>query len=643
MNLTSAGVSSGAVGKVIQEVSKLVGKSVDRVPSRQTVDRISVQKVAVVQKQLESLVGESDMTLYTDETSKFGKSYGVFAVTDTAKNTYLLGLREMASKSAKTTLDTFHEILEDINDVCSLREEKNDQNNKGYKILSGIKNTMSDKASTEKKFNELLEEYRLNILPNVIEGWADMTEDEHRSVSRMNNFFCELHLLVGAADTCAETLRKFETCSFKGEKVGAQSENSDEIVPQEAGVIRLIRTCSKAFGRGVDEKSGCFLDFQTYCSQHQVPTLFVRYRHNRFNIFFLLAQYVYFHRERIVDFLKEKHGATNRLLSTILCDVQVPLFIAGCRVLGLISKLITAPLWRLIEQDSHILDMNMHYLELYTFLSEQSKDASDFMKGSSPFPDMVEHDSILHDLIRIKDSEDCVQAESIAQTLFTSLKGLLKRQLKDQLPGGKYANASDNVKKESLSTLKHNKLPEFLFGQLDYIVRCRPNASILANEALILYSFNKTSNWLNGLSETERDTVLKDSMEQRRVLYEKFSERKKEIQQIQKKKIEEKERILKEKEQRALERKEKLTSEICYYRLWQSLEDIDKFLSEISTEKEKKTALKAQLNFRKKVLKQHSPEKDIYLFSYELDGKTKQCSAQQLAGKLKTLVLASPS
>lgn len=409
----------------------------------------------------------------------------------------------------KTTLDTLHEILEDINDVCSLREEKTDQNNKGYRILSGIKNTMSDRASTEKKFNELLEEYRLNILSNVIEGWADMTEDEHISVSRMNNFFCGLHLLVGTADTCAETLRKFETCSFKGEKVGAQCENSDEIVPQEAGVIRLIRTCSKAFERGVDKKSGCFLDFQTYCSQHQVPTLFVRYRHNRFNIFFLLAQYVYFHRERIVDFLKEKHGATNRLLSTILCDVQVPLFIAGCRVLGLISKLITAPLWR--------------YLELYTFLSEQSKDASEFMKGSSPFPDMVEHDSILHELILIKDSEDSVQAESIAQTLFTSLKGLLERQLKDQLPGGKHANASDKVKKESLSTMKHNKLPEFLFGQLDYIVRSRPNASILANEALILYSFNKTSNWLkkkrNGSSRKRSNVHLKEkkSLHQRYV------------------------------------------------------------------------------------------------------------------------------
>lgn len=97
----------------------------------------------------------------------------------------------MASKSAKTTLDTFHEILEDINNVCSLREEKTDQNNKGYIILSGIKK----KCQTElplKKFNELLEEYRLNVLPNVIEGWEDMTEDKYRSVSRMNNFFCGL-------------------------------------------------------------------------------------------------------------------------------------------------------------------------------------------------------------------------------------------------------------------------------------------------------------------------------------------------------------------------------------------------------------------------------------------------------------------
>lgn len=69
-----------------------------------------------------------------------------------------------------------------------------------------------------------------------------------------------------AADTIVETLRKVKTCSFIGEKVGTQCESSDNIVSKEAGVIRLIRTCNKTFGKGVDEKNGCFLDFQTYCS-----------------------------------------------------------------------------------------------------------------------------------------------------------------------------------------------------------------------------------------------------------------------------------------------------------------------------------------------------------------------------------------
>jgi hypothetical protein len=105
------------------------------------------------------------------------------------------------------------------------------------------------------------------------------------------------------------------------------------------------------------------------------------------------------------------------------------------------------------------------------------------MNGHSPFPDMVEHDSILQKLIEKTNSEDSAQAGSLAQTLFTSLQRLLERQFKDQLPCVKFANASDDIKKETVSTLKHNKPPEFLFDQLDYIVRCRPNASIFANEA----------------------------------------------------------------------------------------------------------------------------------------------------------------
>lgn len=43
---------------------------------------------------------------------------------------------------------------------------------------------MSDRASTEKAFNRLLEEYRLEILPQVIDGWADMDKEEKNPVQR---------------------------------------------------------------------------------------------------------------------------------------------------------------------------------------------------------------------------------------------------------------------------------------------------------------------------------------------------------------------------------------------------------------------------------------------------------------------------
>ena len=76
----------------------------------------------------------------------------------------LLGLRDTATKSSSDTLDTFKEIL------CDSDAATEDETYVGKKILSNIKNTMSDRASTETKFNELLKDYRESVLPEVIEN-----------------------------------------------------------------------------------------------------------------------------------------------------------------------------------------------------------------------------------------------------------------------------------------------------------------------------------------------------------------------------------------------------------------------------------------------------------------------------------------
>ena len=62
---------------------------------------------------------------------------------------------------------------------------------------------MSDRHIVEKNFNELLEGYRSEVLPSIVEGWSDLSPDEQVRISNLNNFFCGLHLLVGMADTAA--------------------------------------------------------------------------------------------------------------------------------------------------------------------------------------------------------------------------------------------------------------------------------------------------------------------------------------------------------------------------------------------------------------------------------------------------------
>ena len=91
----------------------------------------------------ETLPPKQDTSLMTDETSKFASKYGVFIVSDKDQNSYLLGLREMA-ESARTTLDTFKEILNNINAVCRQCEKDRQQPSVGYQILTHIRDTVSD-------------------------------------------------------------------------------------------------------------------------------------------------------------------------------------------------------------------------------------------------------------------------------------------------------------------------------------------------------------------------------------------------------------------------------------------------------------------------------------------------------------------
>ena len=95
----------------------------------------------------------------------------------------MLGMRDIVSKSGQDCLNTFKQILCDIEDV------NHGSDKVAKKILVKISSTISDRESTQIKCNDLLEEYRKDILPRTVENYDSMSEAQQLSLGKLCNFF----------------------------------------------------------------------------------------------------------------------------------------------------------------------------------------------------------------------------------------------------------------------------------------------------------------------------------------------------------------------------------------------------------------------------------------------------------------------
>ena len=123
-------------------------------------------------------------TIQTDGTTKYGQHFDTYDVS-TNDHTYTLGLRHIFSGSSQTTLDTLKEILDDL-DTVHIELGRTEVSSK---ILSRLKNTMSDRHSAETLFNDILADYCAEVLPEVINGWSGLEQSERDQITWMNNFF----------------------------------------------------------------------------------------------------------------------------------------------------------------------------------------------------------------------------------------------------------------------------------------------------------------------------------------------------------------------------------------------------------------------------------------------------------------------
>ena len=630
-------MTGGKVQAVINAVLSLVDKKANKLPARTTVIEMNLERLLLAQRQLADVFSpKQNTTLLTDETSKFGKKFMGYEASDEAGNLWVLGLRDIETKSAEDTLKVFKELLQDLDDVV-----KNAEGDISKSVLQHVQATMSDRAATEVKFNSLLETYRKEALPVIVDNWASLTESEKNSLEKMSNFFCGLHSLVNLATTCQAALVETEKGLFGDDSPIFDKSFAHE---KEAGTTRFIRTACKAFAMGADDKSGCFGAFNLHMKpvlkehcMHSLPIL--PYRGTRFNILFENASGVFFLHKHMEDFL-QNYMPMNRLLNAVLHDLRIKHFVAGAKALGLIGKLVTSPLWSLLEDKTiHILDMNDNYSYLLEFLHQASENPGEFMEGKlQPFPNRVRHDGVLDALLKPCDPEVDSAVQIVLSVLFPAMARTCKQLFKDHLPGGKWQDAGEEVRAKTKSVPKSSKFAESVFGALDHLIRAKPNISTISAEAYIMFANNKTMEWLRSKDEHSQRALISDSRKAVKEVKKKFKERLLSIEEGQRKQLEEKLKKKKEAAKAKLLEQERCTDDIIHHGLWQSHSEINNMLATYDKVSEKKAALKAQLQFRKEVLHQCPEDKSLFCMSKKQETKRRQLTIEELTENLKELV-----
>jgi len=119
----------------------------------------------------------------------------------------------------------------------------------------------------------------------------------------------------------------------------------------------------------------------------------------------------------------------------------------------------------------------------------------------------------------------------------------------DHLPGGKWYADTTDMRMKAMSVQKHNKFSESVFGYLDNLLRKNPNISILTSEAYIVFTANKTEDWIESKSDEEKRTLINEAMKESHLVRENFKKRKVDIQAKQREAMAERARIAAEKKQ----------------------------------------------------------------------------------------------
>ena len=214
---------------------------------------------------------------------------------------------------------------------------------------------------------------------------------------------------------------------------------------------------------------------------------------------------IVFLKDAAIEFLKfTGRESGNRLERDVFTKLQDSMELAHLKADSLMYYHVYGDLYMLSKSRSTVLSMNQHYLELQTYLSEVEK---------SPEIVLNPHYHIFRSEKRLYDTHSKVnhrlQSMALYQRLFkqvefdsdtltsllikgaSSMRKKLCSYAKDQLPGGLYWDADENVK-DILRQLKpSNDVCKSVLGLNDYLTTAIPNLHPMSRSNLAQVVFFK--------------------------------------------------------------------------------------------------------------------------------------------------------
>ncbi|XP_045173195.2 uncharacterized protein LOC123534827 [Mercenaria mercenaria] len=429
------------------------------------------------------------------------------------------------TRVARETADTIQKVTEQhLNELCATKQ------NPDYLVetIQKLAFTMSDRASNEKRADQLLDEWR----DTMLRDYGGNENDVH-------HFHCMAHVLLGFHSYITPDIKDFEqTLQEESGPIGRDSLSYfNSWSKKESVVNRVVRTTSDTFGPAGDHL-GVRDRWDAFCCENGIKSHIGNYRDNRFNALFQTSAEVFLHRKDFIQVLATV-SKPNLKLKAVKSDLESKEVCALLQCLGLFYLKLTGPYWNLVTCGKvSYFELWTHIEEIDQFLSTCEKSPEHLLlkdthwSSSDPLDiSRVPFYDQLAEQVFILDDETRDILFNVIPVVARAMLKCVHKQLHDFFPGGKFHDISPNITKESDFAPVTNLSCEHHFGDLDSSQRRRPHASYHHHSTVQLLKRNGANimRWICDMDSSQKTDLLTSARKGGKMLRKKHREHEKNV------------------------------------------------------------------------------------------------------------------